>query len=177
MQVYRDRVTDQRNNTTSYRKIGNSRLLKLAAFLRLVPPDKFDLTHWFSRGELCRDSEPSLKSCGTKGCALGWATAMPLFRRLGLVIDFTDRAIVALKREDLGYSCYSPMVVAQHLFAISMAEADLLFAPGVQECDATPVEVANFIERFVQARGEDLQHYGDEFVDSAKFREIVIDGQ
>lgn len=37
MQIYRDRIVNQDVNALSYRKIGNSRLLKLAAFLRRDP--------------------------------------------------------------------------------------------------------------------------------------------
>ncbi len=182
MQIYRDRIVDQHANVLSYRKIGNSRLLKLAAFLRLLPPEKFNLSYWVSdeAGSLYGGEEVNLRSCGTKACAMGWATAMPLFRRLGLVFhsgNLADPAIVAIEREDLKYSCYQPMAVAQHLFAISHVEADLLFAPGVQDFEATSLEVAGFIERFVRARGEVLSNYGEEFVESDAFQDTVIHGQ
>lgn len=182
MQIYRNRIVDQDANILSYRKIGNSRLLKLAAFLRLLPPEKFNLSYWVSNdeGSLYGCEEINLKTCGTKACAMGWATAMPLFRRLGLVLhsgNSADPAIVAIEREDLKYSCYQPMAVARQMFAISYVEAELLFAPGVQDIEATPLEVAGFIERFVRARGEVLSNYGGEFVESDAFQDTVIHGQ
>lgn len=56
------------------------RILKLADFVEKLPPERFDFTLFSNR-----HGTPSLgHACGTVGCALGWATAMPLFRRLGL---------------------------------------------------------------------------------------------
>lgn len=56
------------------------RLLKLAAFLEKLPPERFDYDRWVGNDWL---GEPDL-SCGTAACALGWATTIPEFRRLGL---------------------------------------------------------------------------------------------
>lgn len=56
--------------------MNTKRLLKLAEFLETkVPRKEFDMT-CFSRGP-----KPG---CGTAACALGWATQIPSFKRLGL---------------------------------------------------------------------------------------------
>lgn len=47
----------------------SDRLLKLAAYLDTLPPEKFDLSTWH---------------CGTTGCAVGHACTMPEFRAEGL---------------------------------------------------------------------------------------------
>lgn len=166
MQIYRDRIVDQHANVLSYRKIGNSRLLKLAAFLRLLPPEKFDLEYWVSnsKGALRGNEEADPRSCGTKACAMGWATTMPLFRRLGLVFNHGTalaQVVVAIEREDLGYSCHDSLYVACHMFAISYQESELLFTPTVQGHRSSPSEVADLIERLVQFRGKDLGKYGN----------------
>ncbi|SRR5258706_964630 len=57
-----------------------ARLLKLARFVERVPPQKFDMNFWArAKGPVTR-----LPRCATKACALGWATAIPEFKRAGL---------------------------------------------------------------------------------------------
>lgn len=60
-----------------------ARLEALAAFLDTIPPDKFNYSEWVDRDW---KGKPDL-SCGTKACALGWATTMPEFRKLGLHLN------------------------------------------------------------------------------------------
>lgn len=60
--------------------IGLNRILKLAAFVEKTPAKRFNFAtivgdNWGGLPDL---------SCGTTACALGWATTMPLFRKLGL---------------------------------------------------------------------------------------------
>ncbi len=60
--------------------VGNRRLLRLADFIEQIPPERFKFSSWVGsdyRGK------PGI-GCGTTACAFGWATAMPLFRKLGL---------------------------------------------------------------------------------------------
>lgn len=57
------------------------RLLKLADFLDGVPEKNFDYGSW---GDF---EDPAVPECQTSGCALGWATQMRAFKRLGLRID------------------------------------------------------------------------------------------
>lgn len=68
------------------------RLQYLADFLRTVPEDHFDLRTW--RADNTKDhmafqlvSNESLMqhACGTTGCAVGWACALPTFQEQGLV--------------------------------------------------------------------------------------------
>jgi hypothetical protein len=58
-----------------------NRLLTLAALLRRVKREQFDMDHWVNPhtwgGKLDF-------SCGTSGCVLGWATTIPSFRKAGL---------------------------------------------------------------------------------------------
>lgn len=127
--------------------VGNRRLLKLAKFLRTLPRKRFDYRTWTgSDWEGAQDL-----SCGTTGCALGWAATMPTFRRLGL------RLIAGF-----GYLRGFPKVgrkvgsaAAEVLFGISVNEAEHLFMPGFGEDNATPKHVAKKIERFVAKRKND----------------------
>lgn len=56
------------------------RLLKLADFLDTVPPERFEYAVWASEAT----TDLRAPGCGTKACALGWATAIPEFAALGL---------------------------------------------------------------------------------------------
>ena len=69
------------------------RLLALADFLDRLPAKRFQYNYWFHNDITNPDTNPypdggpinALKHfCGTTACALGWATTMPRFRRLGL---------------------------------------------------------------------------------------------
>lgn len=124
-------------------KVGNKRLLKLAAFLRTVPKKKFDYAQVISRtAEGVYDL-----SCGSTGCALGWASAIPSFRRLGF--RSTRHGRVFLK-EDPGQAWYP--AVGAVFFGMSIDEASQLFSPEDSEFNATPKYVAKKIERFVKGR-------------------------
>lgn len=59
----------------------NRRLLVLAEFLDKLPPERFEYSHW-----IADDGSATKTSCGTSGCALGWAASMPEFQALGLEI-------------------------------------------------------------------------------------------
>ncbi len=72
--------------------VGNRRLLKLAAFLDTVPDSKFSYSNWAApardgdgyrpKGKAVLTAKPI--ECNTVACALGWATAIPSLRKLGL---------------------------------------------------------------------------------------------
>lgn len=51
------------------------KLLQLADFLEQLPPERFDFCHWVS-GDWEQEQPLSLYSCGTAGCAGGWATVI-----------------------------------------------------------------------------------------------------
>jgi hypothetical protein len=123
------------------RKVGNNRLLRLADYLRTVPRKEFDIRVWES-------------SCGTIACAMGHATRMPFFRRLGARTDhiYGDISIGIISG---GFR------VASRLFGIDDPTAVFLFstcnvesAGGVASTLSerpTPKEVARHIEKWVAA--------------------------
>jgi len=122
--------------------VGNRRLLKLAAFLRTVKPSRFNYNHWV--GDDWK-GDPKL-SCGTSACALGWATTMPLFRRLGLYLT-------PGMQPRLGRSTAGPFAAARVLFRLRPADSYDLFLPSSDaEENATPKQVAKKIEAFVKER-------------------------
>lgn len=96
--------------------VGNRRLLKLADFLEKLPKERFNFSSWVGDDwEGAKDL-----SCGTTACALGWATAMPEFHRLGLKLDSE------------GWPRYNREVgadAAKSIFAIDSEEAEFLFTP------------------------------------------------
>lgn len=61
---------------------GKRRLLKLADFLETADlPGSFDMGVW-------ADNEKNGRpACGTRACAMGWATTIPSFRRAGLFLN------------------------------------------------------------------------------------------
>lgn len=126
---------------------GNRRLLKLAAFLRKLPDGRFYYNQWVgSDWQGAQDL-----SCGTTGCAMGWAATMPEFRRLGLYLEMSDgQGYPALKGKD-GEE-YTALGAAKKLFALDYDGARHLFIPEWSERQATAIEVARKIEKFVMTR-------------------------
>lgn len=132
--------------------MNKERLLILATFLEtMVPPEQWDYrrvvgSNWRGAQDL---------SCGTTGCALGWASSIPVLRRAGMhmdVIRFTD--------DEIGLSTFQIFQTAKTVFEISQRDLDYLFVPG-SFCDgysglsgyATAAEVAKHIRRFVKRGG------------------------
>lgn len=137
---------------------GNANLLKLADFLEKLPAERFDYKRYAS-GAL--NLEPS---CGTVGCALGWATAIPEFG-LSLVPGAFDTFGVTCDgkggnpRDTMGVTFEAAMSV----FHVDQVEFDLVFMPAEDteywegdvddyEADASPQYVAAKIRRFVKER-------------------------
>ena len=103
--------------------IGLNRILKLADFVEQRPRARFDFsiivgddwkldTNW---------------SCGTSGCALGWATVMPLFRKLGLHIDEASRQVV-LAESYSGYASWED--IGEQIFGVNLKVMYALFQPN-----------------------------------------------
>ncbi len=133
------------------------RLLRLADFLETLPEGRFDYSVW-SRG-----CEPGVQleivggACGTTGCALGWATAIPEFQELGLYLDHTGTPNLKGRPETESWK------VTKEIFDLTMVEHDYLFYP---ECsppaglrlllprgpldEANVFEVAAHIRKFVE---------------------------
>lgn len=136
---------------TKYAKY-NNRLLRLAKFLRALPPDRFNYNVWFGSDW---EGFPDL-SCGTTACAFGWAMAMPEFRKLGFhaALDEYYTIYTTPSCQQCGSSD-----AGKELFGIEDLDFDLLFFPGVKnghlvspDGDASAKQVANHIVRFVRRR-------------------------
>ena len=147
------------------RETSNRRLLKLAAKLRTVDKDHFRYSRW---GGVNESGVPDV--CGTNGCAIGWASTMPEFRRLGLRLVSGSGA-----KNDWDQPTYPRLAgyetsglegtwdeAAMHVFKLSKDEAQFLFLPNDRSSSfvwkapgpsASPIAVAEHIERFVAERG------------------------
>lgn len=125
---------------------GLRRLLKLAEFVSKQPRDKFEFSHFV--GDDWKGA-PDL-SCGTSACAMGWATAMPYFRKLGLHLSRrgTYARHPVLKRQG------NFEKIIERLFGFSAYEANKLFIPGngfgnCNDGPATPKAWARYARKFV----------------------------
>jgi hypothetical protein len=140
-------------------KTYNDRLLKLADFLDTLPRKRFDFGCYVDTETW--KGKPDL-SCGTKACAMGWATTMPFFRRLGLRLN--EDGIVCLK-DDLdkpgNFFAEVDKIAGDKLFGLTSVAYEFLFVPqgtsGVNplQVDATPKQVAKHIRKFVAKRTDD----------------------
>jgi len=125
------------------------RLTKLADFLDELPRWKFDFSTWFS-------DDWRVKDCGTKACALGWATTIPSFRKAGLRRGFNYANGVYPTYEGRGND---PICVAADFFGILDYEAERLFTPKVFTLGlgrlpdrATPKQVSKEIRKFLKEK-------------------------
>ncbi len=133
------------------------RLLKLADFLDALPRGRFSYSTWVGKNWKGKQD----LSCGTTACALGWATTMPEFRKLGLRL-FPPQdgmgARVGLKNRP-GTDEYD---AAGEVFGLGFYDTQELFVPGDRGEDkpgdkATAKQVAKHIRRFVdEATGSSL---------------------
>jgi hypothetical protein len=140
-------------------------LLILADYLYKVRRNRFYFATWVG-ADWKGDKD---LSCGTTACALGHATMIPKFRKMGLRL-FKGRGIwsgqvvgVALGRR-LPCTCYSDAAdisfrAAMRLFGLTPEQALFLFAPeqdlaGFKKpspgTNATPKQVARHIRNFVK---------------------------
>lgn len=108
------------------------RLLKLAALLDVVPPDKFDMRFWALGDGTPMGDEPK---CSSVACALGWATTIPEFKRAGLKLVAEPGDYRAhIRMGDLLCS-----EAAAKLFDISYKQACDLFEPRGLDSNASTV--------------------------------------
>lgn len=137
---------------------GNRRLLVLAEFLEKLPPERFDYGTWVGRNWAgAKDL-----SCGTRACALGWATTIPEFQEAGLCLirDAYGDGVVRFNRgEPNRYQ--SSLDAGAAMFGLNEDESAFLFYPGEVLDDedepapsdlASPSEVAAHIRKFVAGR-------------------------
>jgi hypothetical protein len=127
------------------------RLLKLAAFLRQLPPHKFnfDVVTFQIGKPMAKALAAREEHCGTVACAIGWLPAV--FPRSVLWdsnSNIYEHPLVVLKRNKnmVNFSA------AEQLFDLSYGDARYLFDPerSYLGSDATAVEVAAHIEKFVE---------------------------
>lgn len=137
-------------------RIGNRRLLKLASFLKKLPRERFDYSCWVRTNW---KGKPDF-SCGTKACAMGWATTIPAFRRLGLYMYYLGEDAggrIRLKRKGQR-DIYGGFDSAGALFHLNNDDAVFLFsATTTNEFKATPKQVARKLEKFVAKREKELK--------------------
>lgn len=127
--------------------MNKKRLLKLADFLETVPRKRFDMQTWV--GDEWKGKEDL--SCGTSACAMGWATTIPSFRKLGLRLQ---RSYVW--GHSPAYGSRYGLDAAQKFFEIDLQTATLLFAPAKEYKDGsiskiTPKQVAKRIRKVVES--------------------------
>jgi hypothetical protein len=138
-------------------------LLKLAGLLEALPPERFDYSIWADDTTWSPSVPLTAPTCGTKACALGWATTMP---ELGLELRAGDHAVLVCK---VGERYAGATEVAAEAFDIEEAEAEYLFLPETPDPryfenvdvgddaaspndEASAKEVAAHIRRFVESR-------------------------
>lgn len=105
------------------RTAGLRRLLKLADFLDALPPARFDYGVWV-RSDWQGSSD---LSCGTAACALGWATTIPEFRKMGLRLVRRFKSGVPVYKSREGASA------AAAFFGVTDEEAFYLFVRNVHK--------------------------------------------
>lgn len=119
------------------------RILKLADFMEKLPRKRFNFAVFVGENW---QGKPDL-SCGTYACAAGWATTLPLFRKLGLVLDQFDNRVhldnISSTYESLG-----------EVFGTSFGVTDRLFFPDNYEQSrlkdsATPKQWARHARKIV----------------------------
>lgn len=130
-------------------KIQKGRLLRLAAFLDNLPPERFNFSH--SVGDDWQ-GKPDL-SCGTTACGIGWASTMPEFRKLGLRLRAGDCAPVLV---DKWRHVRKGAKVEVEIFGLTEMEFMHLFSPYFSYAgrkglpgDASPKDLADHIRSFV----------------------------
>lgn len=128
-------------------------LLQLARFLLELKPGRFNFKEWAGDDW---EGKPDL-SCGTTACAMGWATTLPSFRKLGLrLVRLSRTGIVLVGRVGMRVDGHDSSIrhIADAL-NLSFDDAAKLFIPsnhggGHMPSDSTAAEVARHIERYVK---------------------------
>lgn len=107
------------------------RLLKLADFLDELPPTRFNYESWVGDSWEGRSN----LSCGTTACALGWATTIPSFRKLGLRLKTNRRygsthVTLSSLTGSAAYAENAPRLAAREVFGLNLDEFEYLFIPA-----------------------------------------------
>ncbi|MGJ7541552.1 hypothetical protein [Variovorax sp. LT1R16] len=129
--------------------MNKDRLLLLAEKLEtVVPAAKFNLQHWRSTYGADSDAQLLNDECGTTGCAIGWACAMPEFIEQGLY--WNARAFEpGLNTNGLHFGNWRAVEV---FFGLNHVQSGHLFSSSYypEEKQAqTPDQVANRIRALI----------------------------
>lgn len=132
--------------------MNKERLHTLAAFLRKVKPQHFDLDHWCDLdGGKLKNGALKERGCGTTACALGWAPSIPEFRARGLQLknlaargDTPDIDVIFKARG----KTYSGEDAAAMFFGLTKTQSEYLFMPDYypREALGDPEYVADRID-------------------------------
>ena len=98
-------------------------LTDLADLMKKVRPDRFDMSSWASGPDCDMLSKVKDKpnECGTTACAMGWATTLQSFKRMGVKLvkrhsAFRDNENCDLVLEDKSGSQFEGQAVPETLF-------------------------------------------------------------
>ena len=135
------------------------RLLKLADFLDTLPTKRFDFDQW---------ANGPMNECDSVGCALGWSTTIPTFKKLGFkLVEYNLGGILTPE-----YKNETGPYAAAKLFGITNNEAYHLFVPyenlisfGTGKvirkgltANATAKQVAKHIRSFIEWKRAQNSH-------------------
>jgi hypothetical protein len=139
--------------------MNTKRLLILAAFLETVPEHKFDLMNWRDTGlekltlgeRLSGDYMSNEKllnnSCGTTGCAIGWACTIPEFIEDGFT--WSGRWPL-LTTDSSSEALFSGWCAVEYFFSIDKVTSEYLFMDTFYDNDKSgSKDVANRIREVV----------------------------
>lgn len=117
-------------------------LRRLSAFLRELPPEKFDMRHWSANS----DGDPTdLHACGTAGCIGGWSTLFFDGLRISRPSTFANWTDLLYNVDDCRKSGYSAIAL---VWGVSTAEVEAI-------CSSTrvydsPSDAADVIDALVE---------------------------
>lgn len=134
--------------------MNKARLLKLAAHLDRVPPEKFDMNFFGEASRAARHRNEV--RCATKACALGWATSIPEFAKAGLEL----RAYPESTGADVYYKGESNFDAAEIFFGLDSIDASRLFSRGSNDPILKAAEIRGFVrDGRLQDETESSDHF------------------
>lgn len=137
-----------------YETQGRALLQRLIAFLRTDPEaqKRFDYSQWVGKNWQGKTD----LSCGTTGCALGWAATLPEFQEAGLHLTVGSRDSKGNAWGSVEYTggggCSNGETAGAAVLGLEEIEGYYLFIPYEFEEKATSTYVADKLERFMKAR-------------------------
>ena len=111
-------------------KLGNYLIYEIApkaAARRRKGVEKFNMTYWGNARKLGLEEV----NCSTSGCACGWATTIPEFKKAGLSLEgdlYSSRGMLFYQNPKTG-DTYEAFDAAMEFFGLTSREAAWLFGP------------------------------------------------